>query len=265
MSRLSPLLPLIALACTASAGAQFATAPGERRPGVVQVAGPGQGGGHDHHPGGNPFPPVGLGWGWWMWMSPAPIVVMPPPQQQIFFFGMNAPAAPPPAPVPAPRPRVRRPSPARLAELVTFGDRLFRVGNLHRAEERFKQAAAEDPKAALPRARLAQVELRRGNYAEAADRLREALAAEPGWLARAPDIRELYTDPVDFARELAKLESRVQAAPGDRSALLVLGAELYLSGRVAHARDVFLRLADRRPDPALSAFLDASRAAAPAP
>lgn len=257
------------LAGPAASPGQFATAPGHRGPrplgGVVRLAadGPGDGPGRFHR-GPNPFPPFGFGFGWSIWSVPPPIILVPPPQQQVFFFAMNVPP-PAPAPAVAPRPRARRASPARVAELVTFGDRLFRAGNLHKAAERYRQAAEENPRAALPRARMAQVELRRGNYAEAADRLREALAADPGWLARAPDVQNLYTDPVDFARELAKLESRVQAAPNDRSAWLVLGAELFLSGRVARARDVFLRLADRRPDPTLAAFLDASKADAPAP
>jgi hypothetical protein len=48
--------------------------------------------------------------------------------------------------------------------------------------------------------------------------------------------------------------------PEDRDAWLVLGAEWYLSGRSARAADVFQRLNDptRRPDIALSAFLEAT-------
>ena len=48
------------------------------------------------------------------------------------------------------------------------------------------------------------------------------------------------------------------AEPGDRDAWLVLGAELFLSGQTHRAADIFLRLTDRKPDPALAAFLDAA-------
>ena len=47
---------------------------------------------------------------------------------------------------------------------------------------------------------------------------------------------------------------------GDRDARLVLGAQLYLSGRTERAAEVLRDLTDRKPDPTLAAFLNASRA-----
>jgi len=41
--------------------------------------------------------------------------------------------------------RPRRPNPERARELVEIGDRSFRGGNIHRAEERFSLAAKADP------------------------------------------------------------------------------------------------------------------------
>jgi tetratricopeptide (TPR) repeat protein len=159
--------------------------------------------------------------------------------------------------VPVARPA--RSDPAKAAQLVTIGDRLFRAGNTKRAAERYEQAARAAPDLAAPRVRLAQVALVRGQFREAADYFREAVAAEPDWLAHARDIQGVYAEPADFHRQIAKLESRVLAEPGDRDAWLVLGAELYLSGQTRRAADVFLRLSDRRPDPALAAFLDATK------
>jgi cytochrome c-type biogenesis protein CcmH/NrfG len=100
----------------------------------------------------------------------------------------------------------------------------------------------------------------RGQYAAAADRLRDAETAQPGWILNAPDIQALYAEPTDFANNVAKLESYLQANPDDRDAWLVLGAEWFLSGRTNKAADVFRRLNDpnRKPDVALAAFLDAS-------
>jgi cytochrome c-type biogenesis protein CcmH/NrfG len=105
----------------------------------------------------------------------------------------------------------------------------------------------------------------RGRFDEAAHQIREAVTAEPGWLANAPDIQSLYGEPADFAREIAKLEAHLQAHPGDRDAWLVLGAQWYLSGRTLKAADIFLRLADRKPDATLAAFLDATAADENAP
>jgi len=152
----------------------------------------------------------------------------------------------------------KRTDPARSNQLVTVGDRLFRAGNSRRAAERYEQAALADPNAAAPRIGLAQLALARGDYAEAAGHVREALTAQPGWLIHARDISATYGEPADFAAQIAKLESHVQAHPTDRDAWLVLGAQWYLSGQTRKAADVFLRLTDRKPDATLEAFLDAS-------
>ncbi len=103
----------------------------------------------------------------------------------------------------------------------------------------------------------------RGRYDVAADRLREAETAQPGWIITAPDIQALYGEPADFANNVARLESYLQANPDDRDAWLVLGAEWFLSGRTTKAADVFKRLDDpnRKADIALAAFLDASNQA----
>ncbi|GAC1451949.1 MAG: hypothetical protein NVSMB9_36960 [Isosphaeraceae bacterium] len=160
---------------------------------------------------------------------------------------------------PEPAPRARRLDPRKAQQFVTIGDRLFRAGNLPRASERYLQAMRTDPSAAAPRIRLAQVALVRGKFDEAAAQIRDAIAGQPQWLVNAPDIQSLYREPGDFTRQIAKLESHILLEPNDRDAWLVLGAELYLSGQTRRAADVFLRLTDRQPDPALSAFLDASR------
>jgi len=152
----------------------------------------------------------------------------------------------------------RRTDSTRSGHLVTIGDRLFRTGNLHRAAERYEQALSADPRAAAPRVRLAQVAIVRGRYSEAANRYREAMTSEPGWLINAPDVQSIYGEPSDFAKQIARLESHLQAEPKDRDAWLVLGAQWYLSGQSRKASDVFLRLSDRQGDPTLAAFLDAS-------
>ena len=157
--------------------------------------------------------------------------------------------------------RAKSADPARAAQLLVVGDRLLRSGNLKKAEERYLQAMRAAPELAAPRVRLALVAIARGNYADAAGRLREAETAEPGWVVTAPDIQSIFGEPTDFTRQIAKIESHVQTHPDDRDAWLVLGAEWFLSGRTAKAADVFKRLDDpaRKSDVALAAFLDASK------
>jgi len=219
--------------------------------------------------------PAGFAWGRY---GPVPL---PPP------FGVIAPGGYfPPTPLPIPRPtpyvpfppravapapmfRVRheRPrrrrsgNPARAAELVTVGDRMFRAGNLPRAQFRYEQAIEAHPNSAAARVRLAEIALARGQYAEAVDRLREAQAAEPGWIDHASDVQALFPEPTKFAALIARIEAHLQRHPDDRDAWLMLGAQWFLSGRVALAADVFLRLDDpsRPPDDILQAFLDASK------
>jgi tetratricopeptide (TPR) repeat protein len=161
------------------------------------------------------------------------------------------------------RANLKHGDPVRAGQLITVGDRLFRAGNLKKADERFQQAMRAAPDLAAPRARLAQVALARGNYTEAANRLREAETAEPGWIITAPDIQSIYGEPAEFARSVARLESYLQVHPDDRDGWLVLGAQWFLTGRTAKAADVFKRLDDprRKPDVALAAFLAASNQA----
>ena len=96
-----------------------------------------------------------------------PFPAMMPP-----FMPTQGPLLPPPIPgmfVPQPRANVRPANfrhgdPVRAGQLITLGDRLFRAGNLKKAEDRFQQAARTAPDLAGPRVRLAQVALARGNY-----------------------------------------------------------------------------------------------------
>jgi tetratricopeptide (TPR) repeat protein len=182
-------------------------------------------------------------------MGRGPLLPAPPPD----LVGRRPAANNPPA-------AVKRGDPARSNQLMTVGDRLFRAGNLKRAEERYHQALRAAPDLAAAHVRLAQIAIARGNYAEAADRLRHAETAQPGWIITAPDIQSIYAEPTAFAQTVTHLESHLQLHPDDRDAWLVLGAQWFLSGRTAKAADVFRRLNDpkRKSDVALSAFLDAS-------
>ena len=159
---------------------------------------------------------------------------------------------------------ISRPAdPVRADRLTTLGDRLFRAGNFKKAEERYLQAIRMAPDQAKPRFRLAQIAMMRGQYDSGgrADSRGGDRAARLD--LNAPDIQALYAEPADFANNVARLETHLQANPNDRDAWLVLGAEWFLSGRTTKAADVFKRLNDpnRKPDIALAAFLEASNQA----
>lgn len=220
--------------------------------------------------------PVGFVSGpiWPVPVPPAFVVLGPggyfppyPPALPVPYAPMVAPSPVPYTLTPLdepPRPR-RTGNPAKAAELVTVGDRLFRAGNLPRAQYRYEQAVTAHPNSAAARVRLAEIALVRGQYAEAADRLREAQTAEPGWIEHASDVQALFPEPTRFAEHIARIEAYLQSRPDDRNAWLMLGAQWFLSGRVQLAADVFLRLDDAShpPDETLQAFLDASKAKKP--
>ena len=187
--------------------------------------------------------------------------IFPPmPMGPVGGGGLRLPVPPRDLAGPAPA-RVRRSNPARAKELVEIGDRSFRGHNIKRAEEKYLLAVKAEPTSPAPHVHLAQVSMARGDYSAAADHLRNAVTVsiDAGWLANAPDIQAIFGEPGDFAKQLAKLETHLQANPNDRDAWFVLGAETYLSGRARQAFDVFQRLTDRRLDEALTAFLEASR------
>jgi hypothetical protein len=200
-------------------------------------------------PGGGFFGPV-----------PGPTVVPAVPMPMLVSPAGFGPSYPTPPPPPAPR---RAPGPkavGRAAELIRLGDRHFRAGDLPRAVKRYEQAIAAHPELGLPRSRLAQVELARGKFREAVDRLREATAAEPGWVAFADDVQGLYPEPAAYRAMIARLEGHLHEHPFDRDAWTLLGTQWLLSGRRQLAADAFLRLTDRPPDALLERLLAASGA-----
>ena len=240
------------------------------------------GGGVHHTFNGNAggfFPGFGVGGGGFFYYSPilviAPGGFMPPmPAMMPPFMPRRGPLlAPPPPGMLGPDPRanvrpanVRHGDPVRAAQLITVGDRLFRAGNLKKAEERYQQAMRTAPDLAAPPrpprpGRPGSGQLHRGR--QPAPRCRDRRAGLDRHRPRHPvDLRRAGR--VQPARSPAS-NPIVQIHPDDRDAWLVLGAEWFLSGRTAKAADVFLRLNDpnRKPDVALAAFLDACNQAEP--
>ena len=126
----------------------------------------------------------------------------------------------------------KRKDPARAVQLTTFGDRLFRAGNLKKAEERYHQALKAASNKAAPYLRLEQVAWSR-----------EAITPRPptGFVmprppnpagcAIAPDVQSLYAEPAEFSRHVTRLESYLQIASRRPRRLAGPGAQWFLSGR----------------------------------
>ena len=196
-----------------------------------------------------PFAPMGTGW--------SPSMIFPSPQA--FPAIPPPPGGDPPLPVARPLPPPRRTDPAKAEKLVRRGDNLLHAGILGRARERYQEAARVDFSSAIPKMRIAEIAMIGGHYAEAADGMREAQAADPRWLDHPRDIQPLFGDPSDFDAQLAKLETHLQAHPEDRDAWLLLGINRLLTGKSEVAADIFLRITGDKPDPTVSAFLAAAR------
>ncbi len=107
---------------------------------------------------------------------------------------------------------------------------MFRAGNTHRASDRYEQALRADPSVASVRVRLAQVALVRGRYAEAAGQYRDAMVAEPGWLAHAGDIQSIYAEPSDFAARDRAARVAPPVRPERPRRLVRPGGAVFLSG-----------------------------------
>ena len=173
--------------------------------------------------------------------------------------GLAAPNMPPgffpdASPQAGPAPAVRR-DPARASASTSMGDKLARTGNIAAAVARYEQAAKADPVGAGPRLRLAEVAVRRARYADAAKRIRAATAADPHWAAAPPDLAAMYAGDAELAGVTAKLQTFVDAHPGDRDARLVLGVQHLVTGHSAEAAASFQALGGQRPDPTLAALM----------
>ncbi len=171
----------------------------------------------------------------------------------------------PPVEVPRKTPRALPDDRVRAGRYLKLGDNLFRAGNLNAAVERFKQAEQAARRSPLPLLRLAQVAFLKNEYSNAANRLREAITVEGGWLPTTPNIVALYGEPATFHDGMSRLESYLQANPTDRDAWLVLGVQFYLNGQTQKAGDIFLRLSDRKNDPVLTALLQVTQTDLPPP
>ncbi len=175
-----------------------------------------------------------------------------------------APARVPP-PVPKPRPddprppelpRPPRPEATPNAEakrLLELGKGAFAAGEYGRAAERFRQAAAADPAEPLARFLLAEADFALGRYDDAADALHVGLRLRPEWPAVAFRPAELYgANVADRLEHLRRLDEARVRHPGDPVLLFLSAYQMWFDGRREEARPLFRKAAAVAPDPSFA-------------
>jgi hypothetical protein len=236
--------------------------------GAVYGCGPGFG-----HPG---FGWGGIGYNPWLFRR-GPVLVGPfdyftaggvwPPQyggaQSMYLYGLEqqnallrqeitslrqAPAAAPANPnAPAnPAPNANNPTLAqrqrniaqRARQAVDAGTRLFAAEQYSLALEKFRQATKLAPNDPAARLLITQTLVALRRYGPAADSIRETLKATPAFADADFDASALYADRDRLDRHLADLARELKARPADRSAMLVLGQQLFVTGERERARTI---------------------------
>lgn len=209
-------------------------------------------------------PPIIVGYGPWGLSAWSPPLIVGTPG----YVGAVPVPVPTPVPVPVPvptqveAPQVNLPRPigvnrdlAKEKDLILRGDRFFKAGKVGQAIDRFKQAIKANPDSFQARLRLSEIAFDKGNYAEAASWLHEAVAADPRGLEKPTNVEAMFVEPEDFQKAIERLETHLQAKPEDRDAWMVLGVQHLLSGHPDRASDAFLRLDPDRDDPTLRALM----------
>lgn len=147
-----------------------------------------------------------------------------------------------PAAVRPPEPVVPNEPKARVAFEVGRAREAFAAGQYGRAAERLADAIVADPAAPLPYFLLAQARTARGEYAEAVAAIRDGMRRAPDWPASGFNPKEFYGPAAaQFDRHLADLREATYAAPDDPAVGFLLGYHLWFLGEKGEAVKLFRR------------------------
>jgi hypothetical protein len=138
---------------------------------------------------------------------------------------------------------IDKPDPNPLKEaarLLKLGREAFVAEEYGKAAEQFEQAAAVDPKAALPHFLRAQALLAAGGYGDAVGAICAGLALDPAWPAGTFNPIDLYgPNPGTFTEHMAELRGVIAANPGEATLEFLLGYELWFTGQKTEAKKWF--------------------------
>ncbi|MHC4079527.1 MAG: tetratricopeptide repeat protein [Planctomycetota bacterium] len=135
-----------------------------------------------------------------------------------------------------------------IANHVKLGDFYFREGKYDKAAESYLRALAYAPEDASIHFILADALFGMGDYHYAAFIIRKALRLDPEMAKAKADKREFYKDPKEFEKQLETLRKYIGEKPYDSAAHLVLGYNLYFSGKPGLAKEAFAQVLKISPD-----------------
>ena len=159
----------------------------------------------------------------------------------------------------------RSPTERELAESLKLqrqGDEAFAALDYHKAARRYRDAAESAPTRGEPLYRLAFARVATGDYREAEEQLRRALALDPSLAVNGPSLNDLFGGKAGLGNDLARTSAVSGVAEyarqdvRDPDRLFLLAAVMHAGGDT-RAREIFeaaWRLTGGRPH--LRAYLD---------
>lgn len=119
---------------------------------------------------------------------------------------------------------------------VARAQEAFEEGQYGRAAERLTDAIAADPVTPVPYFLLAQARTARGEYAEAVAAIRDGLRRAPDWPTSGYNLRAIYGPAAArLDRHVAELREAADAAPDDPTVGFLLGYHLWFLGERVEA------------------------------
>ena len=144
---------------------------------------------------------------------------------------------------------------------LTLGDSAFRDGRYGDAVHFYAKAVEFAPDEGVLYLVLADALFATGDFHYGAYALRKALELDPTLLDLEVDKHEFYSDPADFDKQLATLESYLTDHPSDNDGRLLLAANYLAAQRPADAARLLEGAAGTavREDPAGALIYEAAR------
>jgi len=133
----------------------------------------------------------------------------------------------------------------QLEQMISDGTQAFHDGNYAQAANLLGRAAAADPRNADARLAFGVAEFALGDYRQAAAAIRQGVQSSPEVVNTAMDLRENYGNADDFNRQFERLAQRVQSEPGDGDAMLVLGFVYHFAGDRTDSEQVFRQIKEQ--------------------
>jgi Flp pilus assembly protein TadD len=127
----------------------------------------------------------------------------------------------------------------RLPALLAEADARFAAGKYADAADKLTDALAIDPNNALARNGLGTALWRLGRYREAEPEFRRAVKLKPGFAEAHRNLGTILRHLGDLPQSESALRRAVKLSPGDVDSLVSLGLTLGWLGRLADARELF--------------------------